>query len=184
MYADILTQYVEKCKREYAEMYYFLQDQVNVRLGIDFRSGRWYDNKNGMGGKTMVHTFSLFGMGIFGIIWFLGFALCFVVFLILLCKGIGQWNQNNRSPRLTVPVTLVAKRTNVSHHRHSNAADPSGIRGHHTVTETSYYVTFQVESGDRMELRVSGSQFGQMVEGDRGMLTFQGTRFLDFRREL
>ena len=31
---------------------------------------------------------------------------------------------------------------------------------------TSYYVTFQVESGDRMELSVSGREYGMLAEGD------------------
>lgn len=47
----------------------------------------------------------------------------------------------------------------------------------------TYYVTFQVESGDRMEMSVSGSEYGTLAEGDKGKLTFQGTRFLTFNRE-
>ena len=50
-------------------------------------------------------------------------------------------------------------------------------------TFTSYYVTFQVESGDRMEFEASDMEYGMLAEGDRGMLTFQGTRYLNFRRE-
>ena len=46
-----------------------------------------------------------------------------------------------------------------------------------------YYVTFQVESGDRMEFEVSGTEYGMLAEGDSGELTFQGTRYLNFRRE-
>ena len=53
----------------------------------------------------------------------------------------------------------------------------------HTSTSTHYYVTFQVESGDRFELGVNGSDYGMLVEGDEGMLTFQGTRFLSFERK-
>ena len=45
------------------------------------------------------------------------------------------------------------------------------------------YVTFQVESGDRMELAVSGREYGMLAEGDIGKLTFQGTRYLAFKRE-
>ena len=47
---------------------------------------------------------------------------------------------------------------------------------------TSYYVTFQVESGDRMEFSVSGAEYGMLIEGDRGRLSFQGTRYLGFER--
>ena len=43
-------------------------------------------------------------------------------------------------------------------------------------------MTFEVESGDRMELHVDGSEYGMLVEGDYGMLSFQGTRYLGFVR--
>ena len=43
-------------------------------------------------------------------------------------------------------------------------------------------LTFQVDSGDRMELSVTGQEFGLIAEGDTGKLTFQGTRFLGFER--
>ena len=70
---------------------------------------------------------------------------------------------------------VVAKRTEVSHHHHSGAGN-----AHYTTSSTWYYVTFQVESGDRLELPVSGREYGLLVEGDRGCLTFQGTRYLGF----
>ena len=120
-----------------------------------------------------------FGFGLFEIIFTLMFLLTFGIILTVIIKGISQWNKNNHSPRLTVPATVVAKRTNVSHHHHNHGVDHVG---HHTSTSTSYYVTFQVESGDRMELHMAGNQYGLLVEGDRGRLTFQGTRFLSFER--
>ena len=118
-----------------------------------------------------------FGFGLFEIMFTLAFLLIFSTILVTVIRGIGQWNKNNHSPRLTVPATVVSKRTNVSHHHHHDA----GHVGHHS-TSTSYYVTFQVESGDRMELHMAGHEFGMLVEGDRGNLTFQGTRYLGFER--
>ena len=53
-----------------------------------------------------------------------------------------------------------------------------------TRSSTVYYATFQVESGDRMELRMSGREYGLLAEGDRGKLTFQGTRYRGFERRL
>jgi len=35
---------------------------------------------------------------------------------------------------------------------------------------------------DRIELCVSGTEYGMLVEGDTGRLTFQGTRYLSFER--
>lgn len=92
-------------------------------------------------------------------------------------KGVRQWNKNNHSPRLTVPVQVVAKRADVTSYHHHNENHVST-----TNHSTTYYVTFQVESGDRMEFELPGGNYGLMVEGDRGNLTFQGTRFLGFER--
>ena len=125
--------------------------------------------------------FSGFGSGfvIFQIMFGLVFVLTIGTFIVIAVKGISQWNKNNHSPRLTVPATIVAKRTNVSRHRHS------GANGHHHhTTSTTYYVTFQVESGNRMELHVAGHEYGLLVEGDKGNLTFQGTRYLGFERSI
>ena len=106
------------------------------------------------------------------------FLLVIGMFIVVAVKGIGQWNKNNHSPRLTVPAAIVTKRTNVSGHHHHHGTGHIG----HTSTTTNYYVTFQFESGDRMEMHVSGREYGMLVEGDRGELTFQGTRYLSFVR--
>ena len=116
-----------------------------------------------------------FGFGLMSIIVPAMFILVFVIIIVNVVKGIGQWNKNNNSPKLTVPVTIVAKRTNVSHHHHAG-------EHHHHHTSTTYYVTFQVESGDRMEFHVPGQEYGMLIEGDTGILTFQGTRYLGFER--
>lgn len=106
------------------------------------------------------------------------FVLVFGIILVTLIRGIGEWNKNNHSPKLTVPAAVVSRRTDVSHHHHRH----HGNEMHHTHTSTSYYVTFQVESGDRMEFAVSGMEYGLLAEGDTGDLTFQGTRYLNFQR--
>lgn len=125
----------------------------------------------------------LFGFsGLFEIMFFIVFFLVIGTFVVTAIKGIGQWNKNNHSPRLSVDALVVSKRTDVSHHHHANAGDATGAHGFHTTTSTSYYVTFQVESGDRMEFSVDGSEYGLLVEGDRGRLSFQGTRYLGFER--
>ena len=104
------------------------------------------------------------------------FVLVLGIIVFSAIKGIFQRNKNNNSPRLTVPVTIVSKRQDV--HRHHN----HNTHLHHT--STTYYVTFQVESGDRMELKVSRNEYGMLVVGDSGRVSFQGTRYLGFEREL
>ena len=105
------------------------------------------------------------------------FVLVFGFMIVTLVRGIGEWNKNNHSPKLTVPATIVEKRSDV----HRYPVSTGKVQTMHT--STYYYATFQVESGDRMELAVSGAEYGMLAEGDRGMLTFQGTRYLNFRRE-
>ena len=123
--------------------------------------------------------FDGFGFGSFRILPILVsllFVVVFAFFIVIAIKGIGEWNKNNHSPRLTVLASVVDKRTNVSHHHGAG-------EHHHHHTSTSYYVTFQVESGDRMEFHVAGHEFGMLIVGDRGNLSFQGTRYLGFERE-
>ena len=62
------------------------------------------------------------------------------------------------------------------------AGDATGAHGFHSTSSTTYYVTFEVRGGDRLEFSVDGSEYGQLVEGDRGELTFQGTRYIGFVR--
>ena len=111
----------------------------------------------------------------FGLMFSIPFLMFTVVFIVILVKIIGQWHNNNQSPRLTVEATVVAKRGHTTHHH-----DAGNL--HHSHSSTTYYATFQFESGDRLELHVPHSQFGYLVEGDRGALTFQGTRFRGFER--
>ena len=119
------------------------------------------------------------GFGMFNIMFTIVFILVIGTFAVMLVKGISEWNKNNHSPRLTVPATIIAKRTNVSRHRHGGANSH-----HHHHTSTTYYVTFQVESGDRMEFHISGQEYGLLIEGDHGNLSFQGTRYLGFERSI
>lgn len=111
-------------------------------------------------------------------IFFLLFIVAFVailgMILVTFVRELSQRNRNNHSPRLTVEATVAAKRQSFSSHRSGGEM--------HTTTSTRYFATFQVESGDRMELQMSGQDYGMLVEGDRGRLTFQGTRYLDFQR--
>ena len=124
-----------------------------------------------VGQPSMMDRF-FFGGG-FEAVFFIMFGLVMLIFVGTLLSGLRTWHKNNQSPRLTVPATVVAKRDRIVRR--------AGQHGHHT--HTYYYVTFEVDSGDRMELGVEDAEYGLLVEGDRGQLTFQGTRFLGFERE-
>ena len=129
--------------------------------------------------------FGYSGFDVFGgfvTMFFIVFLFTIGVFIAVIVRGISTWNKNNNSPRLTVTAKVVSKRTEVSHHNHANAGDVTGVHGYSTTSSTWHYVTFQVESGDRMELSVTGSEYGMLAEGDVGKLSFQGTRYLSFER--
>lgn len=123
----------------------------------------------GMGGFALMEA-------VFPVLFLVMFAVVIGMFAVTALRGLKQWNVNNHSPRLTVPAQVISKRTQVGHHHGG-----TGVHDHgHSYTR--YYVTFEVESGDRMELQVTGQESGLLVEGDRGQLTFQGTRYLGFVR--
>ena len=118
-----------------------------------------------------------FGFQIYQIMFLIVFGIAMSSVLMTTIRSMKEWNKNNHSPRLTVPVIVVTKRTDVSRRRHRGA---NGHHHHHT--STTYYATFEVESGDRMDLQVEGFEYGLLVEGDKGKLSFQGTRYLGFER--
>lgn len=143
---------------------------MSLQLSIEDESAR---------GNIHMMEYFFWGGGfenLFFLMFFLIFVLVIGSFAVTLVKGIGQWNQNNHSPRLTVNAQVAAKRMDVRHHSHGQNEI------HSTSSSTWYYVTFEVDSGDRMEFTVDGREFGMLVEGDQGQLSFQGTRYLGFER--
>lgn len=111
----------------------------------------------------------------------LGFLVVIGLVFYRLAKSANQWRKNNASPILTVDATVVTKRADVHSYHHAATANPGAM---HDYTNTQYFVTFQVPSGDRMELNVSDAEFGMLAEQDQGRLTFQGTRYLGFERAI
>ena len=98
------------------------------------------------------------------------FVLVVGLMVVMVIRNVAEWGRNNASPRLSSPATVVGKRER--HYSHHNGGGG-----------TTYYATFQFESGDRLELRLPDRDAGLLAEGDRGMLHFQGTRFLGFERQ-
>ena len=95
-----------------------------------------------------------------------------------LVSGAKRKHKNDQSPRVTADAKVVSKRMQVGQNRQSSG-DNDMMRSY---TYSKYFVTFEIESGDRLELPVDGSDYGLLVEGDTGKLSFQGTRYLGFQR--
>jgi len=96
-----------------------------------------------------------------------------IAMLIIMAIGavrrISQWMQNNNAPRTPVHARVVTKR----------AYTRGGARGY---AATLYYITFEFLSGDRIEFHVPDREYGLIAENDDGILTFQGSRFISFKR--
>lgn len=137
-------------------------------------------------------------MGKFTVIWgmldlfffsFIPFFILIVFVLVIVLiihqsvRGVKRWKRDANSPVLTVVAKIVTKRSDVSHHSGQHHA-----AGHHNLgsssSSTTYYVTFEVKSGDRLEFEVDGREYGYLAEGDSGQLTFQGSRYQGFERQL
>jgi len=127
-------------------------------------------------------SFGGFGMmfTIVPILFFIVFTFVFVIIIINVVKGAKRWRLNNDSPVLTVEAKVVTKRSDVSYHRQGNMVNNNMDMGY---SSTNYYITFEVQSGDRMEFNVQDTEYGMLTEGDKGSLTFQGTRYLSFVRD-
>jgi len=114
---------------------------------------------------------------VFGIEGFSIFSVLFRLFCILgagvmVARIIGHWLQWNhpQSPQLTVYATVASKRTSIIYLSETD---------HHHVSKR-YFVSFETANGDQMEFRVAGPEYRMMAEGDEGMLSFQGTQYLEF----
>jgi len=108
-----------------------------------------------------------------------------VIFVIVICgfvytaiSGLAEWSRNNSLPIEQVPARVVAKRSDV---RGGMAHSHSHMHSHRRVS-TYYFVTFEMESGERAEFGIPGAEYGLLVEGDDGTLTYQGTRYHGFQR--
>lgn len=111
---------------------------------------------------------------LFPVFFIIIFVIVIGTFIFNAAKGVSQWKKNEDSPQLSVYATVKGKRTHVRGTNHGN--------DHHSHTSTSYYATFEFESGDRKEFHLPASDYAQLADEDRGTLTFKGSRFIGFER--
>jgi hypothetical protein len=117
---------------------------------------------------------------IFPVVFVIIFVFAIGFFIAFFVSAAKRWRKDSKSPVLTVDAKVAAKRANVGYagnHHDAGAADIS-----RSSSSTSYFATFEVASGDRMEFQVHDNEFGMLAENDIGKLTFQGSRFLGFER--
>lgn len=109
------------------------------------------------------------------------FIVLFVLFIgIILTPVILRGIKNLRSPRLTVNAEIANKR--IQKVRHVRKRHGTGTRVTHS---NLYYITFQTENGSEIELWIRNRDkvYKALKIGDRGKLTYQGTKYLGFEKE-
>lgn len=107
----------------------------------------------------------------------------FVMAAIIVARivmGAARFARNAAAPTTVVTARVIGKRNETHSHQAPHHDRNVGLQ--HTVS-TEYFVTFETEQGDRVELAVSGQQSGLLVEGDTGKLSYQGDWFRNFQRE-
>jgi hypothetical protein len=104
---------------------------------------------------------------------FVGFIFVIVIgiFIFKIGKGITEYASNKSKEVVTIPARVISKRPHTW-----------GGTGN-TSAHTSYFMTFELENGERLEVPVKSNFYGLHVEGDVGMLTHQGTQMISFERE-
>ena len=109
------------------------------------------------------------------------------VFAVLLAGAVGRglyvWIRNNHAPKETVNARVVTKRMKVTGHGQTMMSRNTAMNSMGTSTYTRYFVTFELDSGRRVELGVKDPEYGMLAEGDQGVLSFQGTRYLGFEQK-
>ncbi|WP_227793575.1 DUF2500 domain-containing protein [Paenibacillus guangzhouensis] len=102
----------------------------------------------------------------------IGFVVVIIAFIVKAVGAAGKWSSNNATDPVTRPCKVVAKRSKVW----GGSGDFSA--------NTDYFITFEFEDRTRLELKIRNEQYGVIVEGDDGEVTYQGTRFKHFERKL
>lgn len=112
---------------------------------------------------------------IFTIMLFFVFLVASLGFLTVMFGSLKNWTYNNSTPILTVDAKVIGK-------RFKTFQDTQGfaemIPSYNYAT--LYFVTFEVENEEKLEFSVTSVEYDNLVEGNDGKLSYQGTRFLEF----
>lgn len=94
--------------------------------------------------------------------------------LLILALWVRAW-WRRRTEIVSVQARLVAKRISTA-----------GLVSRRSDSQvyTSYFATFEMNDGERVEFQLYDRDYGLLVEGDEGVLSYQGTRWHGFERKL
>jgi len=150
----------------------YIQDAPDIRghrfmMQKDYRqSGYKEENK-----LDIDRLFSGFGIGfvIVAIMIIFIFLLITVVFIMSISKSFSR-RTDNQAIKQSVFAEVIGKRTLYA-------------QTINNVRNVIYYVTFQTENAERIELHVPEDEYGLLIEGDKGQLVFHRKEFYSFDRK-
>ena len=102
---------------------------------------------------------------------------CIVVGLSLIIVA-RQWWKNRHSPLIVTQATILDKRIEEHYIRSKRSASA----GYRTRKVLIYYITFNLEGGEHIELRTNEQVYSKFQNGDCGKLTFKGSKYIEFVR--
>ncbi|AAO35259.1 DUF2500 domain-containing protein [Clostridium tetani] len=98
------------------------------------------------------------------------------IFVYIIFNIVKEYSENSKCPIITVKAKVIDKNKKTTTHVHNN----NDIITHHH--NTTYYATFKTEHDEEISFSISRRFYNDLIEGDYGNLTYQGTWFKDFKK--
>lgn len=109
--------------------------------------------------------------------------LIIAIFTAILFRCIFEWTINKCSAMESVDAFVVAKQQGMIQQQIPNAGDATGGHGFTLQEQPWYKITFRMTDSTEKEFNVDDQSFRELKEGEKGILTYQGTRYLGFKKD-
>ena len=107
--------------------------------------------------------------------------LIIAIFTAIFFRCIFEWTINKCSAMESVDAFVVAKQQGMIQQQIPNAGDATGGHGFTLQEQPWYKITFRMTDSTEKEFNVDNQSFRELKEGEKGILTYQGTRYLGFK---
>ena len=109
--------------------------------------------------------------------------LIIAIFTAIFFRCIFEWTINKCSAMESVDAFVVAKQQGMIQQQIPNAGDATGGHGFTLQEQPWYKITFRMTDSTEKEFNVDNQSFRVLKEGEKGILTYQGTRYLGFKKD-
>ena len=109
--------------------------------------------------------------------------LIIAIFTAIFFRCIFEWTINKCSAMESVDAFVVAKQQGMIQQQIPNAGDATGGHGFTLQEQPWYKITFRMTNSTEKEFNVDNQSFRELKEGEKGILTYQGTRYLGLKKD-